>query len=87
MVRCNAAKAMRGGSFSDIIYKLQLVAHDGVLSQKIVIGTIASAHHNVSYFNYSPLVQYMVSEKNNLQLSVNHIKHDKPTCWNSTLFI
>ena len=60
-VRDNAAnivKAMRDGSFSDLgcfAHMLQLIVHDGVLSQKIVTDTLASAHRIVSHFKCSPL--------------------------------
>lgn len=56
MVRDNASnmiKAMKDGSFSDLgcfAHTLQLIVHDGVFSQRIVLDTIASGHHILSYF-------------------------------------
>ena len=50
--------AMKDGSFSDLscfAHTLQLIVHDGVLSQKIVIDTVVSACHIVSHFKCSPL--------------------------------
>jgi len=61
MVRDNAAnmiKVMKDGSFSDLgcfAHTLHLIVHDGVLSQKIVTDTVASARCIVSHFKCSPL--------------------------------
>ena len=94
MVRNNVAnmiKAMKDGSFSYLGcfgHTLQLIVHDGMLSQKIAIGTVASAHHIVSHFKRSPLAYGQLKEiQENLQLPVHRLKRDEPTCWNSTLYM
>ena len=94
MVRDNAAnmiKAMKDGLFSDLgcfAHTLQLIVHDGVLSQKIVIDTVASACRIVSLFKCSPLAYGQLKEiQENLQLPVHRLKRDEPTHWNSTLYM
>ncbi|XP_065895673.1 zinc finger BED domain-containing protein 4-like [Dysidea avara] len=94
MVRDNAAnmiKAMKDGSFPDLgcfAHTLQLIVHDGVLSQKIVIDTVASARCIVSHFKRSPLAYGQLKEiQQNLQLPVHCLKRDEPTRWNSTLYM
>ena len=55
-VRDNAAnmvKAMRDGSFDDFgcfTHTLQLVVHDGVMSQRAVGNTLAVCRHLVGHF-------------------------------------
>ena len=54
----NMVKAMRDGSFDDFgcfAHTLQLVVHDGVLSQRSVVNTLAQCRHIVGHFKRSPL--------------------------------
>ena len=94
MVRDNAAnmvKAMTDGSFSDLgcfAHTLRLIVHDGVLSQKIITDTLASARCIVNHYKCSPLAYGQLKEiQENLQLPVHHLKRDEPTCWNSSLYM
>ena len=91
MVKDNAASMMKDGSFSDLgcfAHTLQLIVHDGVLSQKIVVDTIASAHRIVGHFKHSPLAYGQLKEiQENLQLPIHRLKHDEPTRCNSTLYM
>ena len=87
----NMVKAMRDGSFDDFgcfAHTLQLVVHDGVLSQRSVVNTLAQCRHIVGHFKRSPLAfNRLKSIQTNLGLPFHSLKQDEPTRWNSTLHI
>ena len=94
IVRDNAAnmvKAMRDASFPDLgcfAHTLQLIVHDGVLSQRFVKDTVAVCRRIVGHFKHSPLACPRLKEiQENLGLPTHRLKQDEPTRWNSTLYM
>ena len=84
-------KAMREAAYPDLgcfAHTLQLIIHDGVLTQWAVIDVLANCHKIVGHFKHSPLA-YCRLKKNQQSLGItqNHLKQDKPTRWNSTLYM
>jgi len=67
-------------------HTLQLVVHDGVLSQRAVIDILAICRSIVGHFKHSTLAYSRLREiQQNLGLSQHQLKQDEPTQWNSTL--
>jgi len=64
---------------------LQLVVHDGVLSQRAVIEILAICRSIVGHFKlaYSRLCEI----QQNLGLPQHRLEQDEPTWWNSTLYM
>ena len=94
IVRDNASnmiKAMEEGGYSDLAcfaHTLQLIVHDGVLSQRSVIDIIAICCRIVGHFKRSPLATSHLKEiQANLGIPQHHLKQDVPTRWNSTLYM
>lgn len=94
MIRDNAAnmvKAMKDGNYQSIgcfTHTLQLIVHDGVLSQRVVIDTVATCRRIVGHFKRSPLAYTHLKEiQEKLKIPVHRLKQDEPTRWNSTLYM
>ena len=84
-------KAMRDASLSAIgcvAHTLQLVVHDGVLSQRAVTGLLAACHKIVGHLKHSSLAYCRLKEiQQNLGLPQHRLKQDEPTWWNSSLYM
>ena len=86
MLRDNAAnmvKAMKDGNYQSMgcfAHALQLIVHDGVLLQRVVMDTVAACRRIVGHFKRSPLAYThlkVIQEK--LKIPVHHLKQDEPT--------
>ena len=69
-------------------HSLQLVVHDGVLSQRMVIDTLAVSSRIVGHFKHSTLAYHLLDEiQERLDITKHKLQQDEPTRWNSTLFM
>ena len=79
----NMVRAMKDAclpSLGCFAQTLQLVVHEGVLSQRAVIDILAICRKIVGHFKHSSLAYSRLREiQNNLSLSPHHLKQDKPT--------
>ena len=84
-------RAMKDASLPDLgcfAHTLQLVVHDGVLSQRAVIDILAICRKVVGHFKHSSLAYSRLREiQKNLSLLQHRLKQDEPTRWNSTLYM
>ena len=87
----NMKKAMRDlgvsslGCFSHMI---QLVVHDGLLSQRSVSDALASGRKIIGHFKHSPLAtSRLETVQTGLGMPVKRLIQDVPTRWNSTFYI
>ena len=83
----NMKKALRDcdGCFA---HSLQLVVNDGVLSQRMVIDTLAVSRKIVGRFKHSMLAYHLLDEiRERLDIAKHKLQQDEPTRWNSTLFM
>ena len=94
VIRDNAAntvKTMEDGGYSHFgcfAHSLQLIIHDGVLSQRAVVDTLAICWQIIGHFKHSTLAcSRFEKNKKYLNLSQHHLKQDVPTRWNSTLYM
>ena len=87
----NMVRAMKDASLPDLgcfAHTLQLVVHDGVLSQRAVIDIIAICRKVVGHFKHSSLAYSRLREiQKKLSLPQHRLKQDEPTRWNSTLYM
>ena len=87
----NMVRAMKDASLPDLgcfAHTLQLVVHDGVLSQRAVIDILAICRKVVGHFKHSSLAYSRLREiQKNLSLPQHRLKQDEPTRWNSTLYM
>ena len=61
-------------------HTLQLIVHDGVLSQQSVIDILAICHRIVGHFKRSPLVYSLLNKiQQNLGLPQHRLIQDEPT--------
>lgn len=76
-------KAMRDAALpamSCFAHTLQLIVHDGVLSQHAVNGLLAAYRIIVRHFKYSSVAYYHLKEiEQSLEFPKHHLKQDKPT--------
>ena len=73
---------MKEASLPDLgcfAHTLQLIVHDGVLSQRAVTDLLSTCRCIVGHFKRSPLACS--------RLNQHHLQQDKPTRWNSSLFM
>ena len=94
IVRDNAAnmvKAMNDAGYPDLgcfTHTLQLIVHEGVLSQRSVKDTVAICRQIVGHFKRSPLAVSRLKEmQKSLGLPQHRLKQDVVTRWNSTLYM
>ena len=87
----NMVKAMREAAYPDLgcfAHTLQLIIHDGVLTQRAVIDVLANCRKIVGHFKHSPLAYCRLEEiQKSLGVPQHHLKQDEPTRWNSTLYM
>ncbi len=79
-------KAMKDGGYADLgcfTHTLQLIVHEGALSQRLVKDTVAICRKIVDHFKHSPLAYSKLKQiQQSLNLPVHHLKQDEPTRWN-----
>ena len=81
----NFIRAMKDACLPSLGCFVQLVVHEGVLSQRAVIDILAICRKIVGHFKHSSLTYSRPHEiQNNLSLPPHH---HKPTKWNSTLYM
>ena len=87
----NMVKAMREAVYPDLgcfAHMLQLIIHDGVLTQRAVTGTLANCCRIVGHFKHSLLAYCRLKEiQQSLEIPQHHLKQDEPSRWNSTLYM
>ena len=87
----NMVKALTDASlphFGCFAYTLQLVVHDGVLSQRAVIDILSSCRKIVGHFRHSSLAYSRLRViQQNLGLSQHRLVPDEPLRWNSSLYM
>ena len=87
----NMVKAMSEGglpNFGCFAHSLQLVVHDGLLSQRIVIDLLAICRSIVGHFKHSSVACHKLARiQENLDLPRHTLKQDVSTRWNSTLYM
>ena len=64
------------------------MVHDGVLSQRMVIDTLAVSLRIVGHFKHFALAYHLLDEiRERLDITKHKLQQDEPTRWNSTLFM
>ena len=64
------------------------MVHDGVLSQRIVIDTLAVSYRIVGHFKHSTLAYHLLNEiRERLDITKHKLQQDEPTRWNYTFFM
>ena len=65
-----------------------VMVNDGVLSQRMVINTLAVSHKVVGHFKHSTLAYHLLDEiRERLDIAKRKLQQDELTRWNSTLFM
>jgi len=79
----NMVKAMGDGGFEDLgcfAHALQLVIHDGILSQRAIKDVLTISQSIVGYFKRFPLAySHLKVIQDNLHLPKHNLKQDTPT--------
>ena len=71
-----------------LAHTLQLVVHDGVLSQRAVLDVLSICRRIVGHFKHSSLACGSLRKiQANLGLPIHTLKQDVPTRWNSTYYM
>lgn len=87
----NMVKALTDASlphYGCFAHTLQLVVHDGVLSQRAVIDILSSCRKIVGHFRHSCLAYSRLRViQENLGLPQHRLIQDEPTRWNSSLYM
>ena len=87
----NMIRAMKDASYEHLgcmAHTLQLIVHDGVLSQRAVQNLTAICRSIVGHFKRSALAyDYLRTIQSNLHLPQHRLKQDVSTRWNSTLYM
>ena len=87
----NMKKAMKDGGYTHqgcFAHSLQLVLHDGILSQQYVKDILTKCRRIVDHFKHSPLAcTKLKSIQTSLGIPHHRFKQDVPTRWNSTLYM
>ena len=94
VIRDNAANMVKGMTDAGLpdlgcfAHTLQLVIHDGILSQRVVIDMLATSRKIVGHFRRSNLAYSRLKDiQKNLGLPAHRLVQDEPTRWNSTLYM
>ena len=87
----NMKKAMVDGGYTYIgcfAHTLQLVIHDGVLTQRYVLDVLSKCRRIVGHFKHSQVaISRLKDIQSNLGLPHLRLKQDVATRWNSTLYM
>ncbi|XP_033934798.1 zinc finger BED domain-containing protein 4-like [Pseudochaenichthys georgianus] len=71
-----------------VAHTLQLAVHEGLLSQRSVIGALATARTIVGHFKHSPLAYSRLGDiQKDLKMDVKRLQQDVQVRWNSSLYI
>ncbi|XP_003389647.1 PREDICTED: zinc finger BED domain-containing protein 4-like [Amphimedon queenslandica] len=85
----NMKKAMADGKYIHIgcfAHSIQLVIHDGIISQRYVLDILAKCRRIVGHFKHSQVASSRLKEiQSSLCLPQQRLKQDVSTRWNSTL--
>ena len=64
------------------------MVHDGVLSQRMVIDTLAVSHRIVGHSKHSTLAYHLLNEiRERLDITKHKLQQDEPNRWNYTFFM
>ena len=75
-------------SFGCFAHTLQLVIHDGLLTQHVVVGLLAVFRSIVGHFKHSSVAYHKLAAiQENLRLPKHTLKQDVSTRWNSSLYM
>lgn len=84
-------KAMRDLGVSSLgcfSHSIQLVVHDGLLSQRSVCDVLASGRKIIGHFKHSPLAtSRLEAVQTGLGMPTKRLIQDVPTRWNSTFYM
>ena len=70
-------------NFGCFAHTIQIVIHDDLLTQRIVIDLLAVCRSIVGHFKHSPVAYHKLTTiQENLQLSKHTLKQDVSTRWN-----
>ena len=87
----NIVKAMSEAglpSFGCFAHSLQLIVHEGLLTQRVVIDLLAVCRSIVGHFKHSSVACHKLARiQENLGLPQHTLKQDVSTRWNSTLYM
>ena len=87
----NIVKALTDASlpqFGCFAHTLQLVVHNGILSQKAVLNLLSASRKIVGHFNHSCKAYSCLRViQQNLGLPQHRLIQDEPTRWNSSLYM
>ena len=86
MVKAMSEPGLR--SFGCFAHSLQLIVHEGLLTQRIVIDLLAVCRSMVGHFKHSSVACHKLARiQENLGLPQHTLKQDVSTRWNSTLYM
>lgn len=72
-------------SLGCVAHTLQLVVHEGLLSQRSVIDTLANARKIVGHFKHSPLAYSRLEDiQMEMKMDIQHLQQDVQVCSNAT---
>jgi len=87
----NMKKALREGNFEAqgcFAHTLQLVVNDSVLSQCAVSNILSVCRSIVGHFKHSTIAYHKLDQiKERIDIKKHKLQQDKPTRWNSTLYM
>ncbi|XP_057694491.1 zinc finger BED domain-containing protein 4-like [Corythoichthys intestinalis] len=71
-----------------LAHTLQLAVHDGLLSQRSVVDTLATARKIIGHFKHSPLAYSRLEDiQRELKMDVKRLQQDVQVRWNSSLYM
>lgn len=71
-----------------LAHTLQLAVHEGLLSQRSVVDTLATARKIIGHFKHSPLAYSRLEDKQReLKMDVKRLQQDVQVRWNSSLYM
>nr|XP_054604940.1 zinc finger BED domain-containing protein 4-like [Nothobranchius furzeri] len=75
-------------SLGCVAHTLQLVVHEGLLSQRSVTDTMANARKIIGHFKHSPLAYSRLEDiQISLKMTVKRLQQDVHVGWNSSLYM
>ncbi|KAM3875860.1 zinc finger BED domain-containing protein 4-like [Diretmus argenteus] len=71
-----------------LTHTLQLAVHEGLLSQRSVVDTLATARKIIGHFKHSPLAYSRLEDiQRDLKMDVKRLQQDVQVRWNSSLYM
>ena len=75
-------------SLGCLAHTLQLAVHEGLLSQRSVVDTLATARKIIGHFKHSPLAYSRLEDiQRELKMDVKRLQQDVQVRWNSSLYM